>query len=799
MLKGDLATTALAPVLLDLAASGATGSVILNRPDGAEAQLFLRGGLVCGFNAPDQRTDLGAKLVSSGVLAPEALSDALEAQRTDLSAWNLGELLVHLGYIDEDVIQEFVTEQLHEALWDFLQWSEGRWKFRKNAKIREDIRPPHAVVELLETLRERGYEWEEISSVVSSPDAIPVLSARGDGAPETTLDSDAWSMLCKIDGVRSVAELANDCGYTLFEAGQVLVTLVDAGLVDISDDVDDDSADVYGASALAEALSGRRNASAPADATPGGGDDALTRLARLASDVTSHGATAPATNPLQLDVMAAQLNGGPSLTVPLRRNAESFAASMGRVSGALADALGPPPEDTEGMTSLIEIRRRPRPARTAAPLDGEQELERRRRLRAAAAAELASAQADAESLRPDHDVNARSDSVDDPPKLVDLEAERARVAAREAEEAARHASEEAARRAAEEFARAAAEQAARHAAELAETQSTDQAAQAAAEQAAALAAQKAAAEKAAAEKAAAERVAAEQAAAEKAAAEQAAAEQARRDAEARAAEEAARLAEQQAAEEAARKLAEQQAAEEAARLAEQQAAEEAARKLAEQQAAAAAEQAQREAAEQAAAQAAQAAAEQAAAEQAAAEQAAKEAAERAAAESREAAARAEAEAALVAAQAQAAAAEEAQRLAAQAQRLADEQAALAAEAAAKHAAIDEQDFAAAAIQADQAAQASAMLAELHHSASDTAVEPMVAVVPDPTPASEPEPEPAPVPGGGDTDTAALLRELSSLGVEDDNRPPAAPVAPRAPRPSQADAKKAKKKIGLFGL
>jgi hypothetical protein len=48
------------------------------------------------------------------------------------------------------------------------------------------------------------------------------------------------------------------------------------------------------------------------------------------------------------------------------------------------------------------------------------------------------------------------------------------------------------------------------------------------------------------------------------------------------------------------------------------------------------------------------------------------------------------------------------------------------------------------------------------------------------------------------DTAALLRELSSLGSDSDG--PAAPTTTRAPR-TQAEKgdKKAKKKIGLFGL
>jgi hypothetical protein len=52
------------------------------------------------------------------------------------------------------------------------------------------------------------------------------------------------------------------------------------------------------------------------------------------------------------------------------------------------------------------------------------------------------------------------------------------------------------------------------------------------------------------------------------------------------------------------------------------------------------------------------------------------------------------------------------------------------------------------------------------------------------------------------DTAALLRELSSLGTEDDDSGASspAPQSPRMPqRPAGGNDKKQRKKIGLFGL
>jgi hypothetical protein len=301
MLKGDLTATPLAPLLLQLADEDATGCLHISDLEGDEALIYFKSGLVYAVSVPGRRPQLGAKLVSSGELAPEALADALDAQRTELQGWRLGELLVHLGYVDQPVVEAFVKEQVHDALWDLIRWDEGRWRFRKSEKTREDVAPPMLVADLLTNLRDRGAEWESISTVVHGPTAVPMLSASGGGAPETTLDADAWSMLCKIDGERSAAELARDCGYTLFEAGQILVTLVKAGLVDIEEDVDvaagagpataRDADDVYGAQSVGSALAA--DAAGPdqdgndqADADGDDGDE-FAALARLVTEVAA--------------------------------------------------------------------------------------------------------------------------------------------------------------------------------------------------------------------------------------------------------------------------------------------------------------------------------------------------------------------------------------------------------------------------------------------------------------------------------------------------------------------------------
>jgi hypothetical protein len=709
MLKGDLATTPLAPLLVQLAEDQATGCLHIADAGDEDALVFYKQGLVYAVSVPGHRPQLGAKLISSGALAPEALADALDAQRTELQGWRLGELLVHLGYVDQPVVEAFVKEQVHDALWDLIKWADRPWKFRKNEKTREDVAPPMPVVDLLADLRERGYEWEAISKVVNGPNAVPVLSARGGGEPETTLNPDAWSMLCKIDGGRTVAELARDCGYTMFEAGLVLVALVNAGLVDIEEALDAEPVEDerYGASTISSALA--------ADAAEQiVGDDSFAELARLVTEVAAsvrdeEPAAAPAAAALELPAPV-RFNAG---------NDQSFAASIARVSEALSDVLGPAPamHDPFELPSDLRIRSKKAPEKKA-PITEEEA--RKTRARQAAAAELAAAHALAEALRVSQ--QEQTHSVVEAPAavvapVVDLAAVRREAeAARQEEE--RLAAEVAARAEAErlEAERLAVEEAARLAAEEAERLE---------------------AERLEAERLEAERLAAEEEAARLAAEEAARLEAARLEAERLAAEEeAARLAAEEAARlEAERLEAERLAAEEAARLE----------------------------------------AERVEAERLAAEEAARIASEQ--------------EAARVAAEQEAA-------------RLDAERAEAEAEAWAEYWAREAQAHEA---KSEHGAAASALLAELH--ADPVEAEAPAEDVVEEAPEEEPSPvrEPATVGARASSmnemaDTAALLRELSSLGVDDEPTPPPAPRHPGPARtPARAPAAEKKKKRGLFGF
>jgi hypothetical protein len=795
VLKGDLVATPLPQVLRQLADSASSGCLHVLDARGEEGRVYLRGGAVYAVQVPGARPLLGQHLVSNGSLGPEMLAEALEAQRTELQGWKLGELLVHLGYVDAPVVEAFLAEQVRDQAGDLLRWPTGTWKFRVNERTREDVARPTTVEELLADCDRRAREWDTLCHVVHGPEAVPVLSAAGSSDTEMAIDAEAWSLLCKVDGTRTLAELSLDCGFTLFEAGRIVHTLVRAGLLE----VDEPQVPVEEEPITASVGSRLTAAFAPTEQT---------------APVIPHQADEPSPEDVAQLVSSALLEerGHGDLAVP---SAEEVEGSINRISAALSAMLGPTTDDTlfaprPRKESRPHTKSTDRSKGAKKPPETEREkekAERDRRRREADAAELASAQAELEASRKAAEAPAEQERD---AEIVSLAAVRREAARREEQET--RASGQARL---ESEARDLAQEQEAHDADRAQLEADTRAAEeerlrAAEEARLAEAARKAEAERQA---------------------EEARQEELREQEQARfAEEERLRAAEEARLAEARTKLEQERAAlaEERARLEQEvraaQEAAEAARLAAEAEQARLAEEARL-------ADEARQAAEREAARLAAEAEQARWAAELEAARRAE-----EAEAARLAAEAEQARLAEEIRLAeelrlaeeirlteeaaerarveselrreaeAQAAAAATEQARLEAEAAAN--ALEEAQTAADAelvAQAEEAAQrtaASSVFAELSATAASAVptVEPDVVnghAAPAQIDLEEPEEpeEPAGLSPAADTDMASLFRELSSLGMEDE---PPAPTSARPPSRPAAPTAQQKKKKGLFG-
>lgn len=106
-----------------------------------------------------------------------------------------------------------------DGLVGLLQWPAGTWRLR----LHERSDAGHVGVDLL----------AELTGGLPGPGVVPSLSA-GEARSEVVLDSDAWSMLGRVDGVRTVAELARAQGLTTYAAAHLVDALVAAGVVDLT-------------------------------------------------------------------------------------------------------------------------------------------------------------------------------------------------------------------------------------------------------------------------------------------------------------------------------------------------------------------------------------------------------------------------------------------------------------------------------------------------------------------------------------------------------------------------------------
>jgi hypothetical protein len=243
MQSGDLAEGSLGDVLRSLAADSATGGLHVRRPDdGAhqrEAVLYLKDGALYAATSSGPRPLLGVRLVAAGAVTREALQEALESQAGELAGWRLGELLVHLGYVDADIVTEFVIEQLLDTLGEVVSWPNGSWRFRKGERQRGSDDFALDVSAVLAHVTKRLDHLTTLAAA-GSADSVPIRVSYDSDVAAAQIPL-AQTLLGVIDGHRSISELAVRCGLTTFEAGQVLALLVESGAVELREPAPDEA------------------------------------------------------------------------------------------------------------------------------------------------------------------------------------------------------------------------------------------------------------------------------------------------------------------------------------------------------------------------------------------------------------------------------------------------------------------------------------------------------------------------------------------------------------------------------
>jgi hypothetical protein len=138
-----------------------------------------------------------------------------------------GEIFLHEGKI---VHAEIEDTQGEEAVYTLAIWKRGEFKFEPGVSTEVRTISKSNTNLLMEAAR-RLDEWRVLSKKVPSPDLVPEFVVQDNREGQINLNTSEWLILSKIDGNRSIKDIAVATGLSVFDASKILYGLVATGLL----------------------------------------------------------------------------------------------------------------------------------------------------------------------------------------------------------------------------------------------------------------------------------------------------------------------------------------------------------------------------------------------------------------------------------------------------------------------------------------------------------------------------------------------------------------------------------------
>ncbi len=233
-MRGDLDQISLSDIFQTLSLAKMEGLLRVRNPL-EQRLLHFRGGFV-QILVPHRiaARRLGQRLVNAGLLEAEALRAALVAQRKVNKP--LGLMLVELGYVTQEQVEEIVGLQATEELIGLFTWRHGTFEFYKGTVSDPKIRArldkciEFEVNGLLLEVARRTDEWECILEVLGNLDEYPAMvPAALDAAAD--LPETERSLAQQVNGTLSYRDLADHAGLSLFDLATQARNLVQRGIL----------------------------------------------------------------------------------------------------------------------------------------------------------------------------------------------------------------------------------------------------------------------------------------------------------------------------------------------------------------------------------------------------------------------------------------------------------------------------------------------------------------------------------------------------------------------------------------
>lgn len=178
-----------------------------------------------------------------GSLAKFTLSDVVQLLSSSSRTGKLGLMESGSGragaiYFEsgEVVHAEAGERQGDDAFYDLMRWTEGGFAFIPDvAASKRTVRQSGPVL-LMESAR-RNDEWGLLSEQIPDTRLVPefVAPEESQAGRQITLNTSEWMVLAKIDGKRSLKQIASESGMSEYHTCRLLYPLVSNGLIRLLD------------------------------------------------------------------------------------------------------------------------------------------------------------------------------------------------------------------------------------------------------------------------------------------------------------------------------------------------------------------------------------------------------------------------------------------------------------------------------------------------------------------------------------------------------------------------------------
>ena len=227
-IKGSLKEASLPDVLQLLALGRKTGCLAV-----ADRQnfgyIYFDDGRICYASIVNRRDRIGDLLRRNQLVTSEQLDEAIRLQESQRDR-RIGDILVGLGYVQQDRLQQLLALQIEEAVYHLFAWSQGTFNFE--AGVRPDqhvftvsINPESL---LLEGAR-RVDELSQIEKKIPSYDLIFAADPARVPGSDVGLSPAQQTILPLIDGTRDVRQIMDMVSLVEFDVAQALYGLITAG------------------------------------------------------------------------------------------------------------------------------------------------------------------------------------------------------------------------------------------------------------------------------------------------------------------------------------------------------------------------------------------------------------------------------------------------------------------------------------------------------------------------------------------------------------------------------------------